>query len=86
MLRIHVKEKITGCYAIVRVGIQEEQNVPRENYKNTWEAKVKRELNFPATWLPSSALIMPIPLYDALCDDGRKYATENGLTFVCQLL
>ena len=59
MLRIQVKEKLTGCYAIVRVGILEEENVPRENYKNTWEAKIKKEINFSAAWLSSSPMTVP---------------------------
>ena len=85
MLSICLKNADADRYVRLRIGIKEEESLPKEDYKNTWEAKILKKLNDnQAAWWSSQGLTPEG--YDALCDDCRKYAAEKGLTFVCQLI
>lgn len=89
MLSIVVTNANADRRVRLRIGIKEEERLPKEDYKNTWEAKILKQLrDNQAEWWSSQTLTEGLTEkgLDAIRDDGQKYAAEKGLTFVCQLL
>lgn len=85
MLSIVVVNADIDRHVRLRIGIKEEESLPKEDYKNTWEAKILKKLeDNHAEWWSSQGLTQKG--CDAIYDDGWKYAAENGLTFIYQLL